>query len=449
MIKPDEMSREVQALHRTAKAVGMAATWRVQREHRRVPILHGPVVPADIMLAAFRSACSGFKVLVHNVTTDKLADALEVPDFDWGEHVEAFRCWASNIKMLKRPARKPAPKYIAQQPTTPAKSKSNAGAKRIPEGATPAPSSPSQVSTWYAAKNTSRPGAYVHKEVAESYNLDNRGSIKQFSSLAAARKWLQMPAPRMFYEKECYTASQVTAFFAVKGGSCAGVYKSMTKAVQAKQDGGGTFAVFSDEAEARAFAQQRQVFLVWAGRTTGVMDQQKCIAATQRLEGAKMRGPMGEEQAQELWESLKTNAQLLSDKSKSPAKTPKNKKMKKKVFYYAVAVGRVPGVYDDWKECERQVKGERPNLYAKFATKTLAQEFVDSHAKKSRKKAPSPTPSVASTSSKESDAATAASAPDSHNSFSDASDESQSQGTKELFIETPHNGRVGEGRGGR
>ena len=437
MIEPDEMSREVQALHRTAKAVGMAATWRVQREHRRVPILRGPVVPADIMLAAFRSACSGFKVLVHNIATDKVADALEVPDFDWGERVESFRQWASNIKMLKRPARKPAPRYIAQQPTTPAKAKSNAGSKQVPEEAASSPSSPSQVHTWYAAKNTSRPGAYVHREVAESYNLDNRGSIKQFSSLAAARKWLKMPAPRMFYEKECYAASQPAAFFAVKGGLCAGVYTSMTKAVQAKQDGGGTFAVFSNEAEARAFAQQKQVFVVWAGRTVGVMSQQQCIAATQRLEGAKMRGPMDADQADELWESLQVSARLLPEQSKSPVKASKTKKKPKKKFYYAVAVGRVPGVYEDWKECERQVKSVRPNLYAKFETKTLAQEFVDSHSKKARKKAPSPTPSMTSTTSRESDAETAASAPDSHNSFSDVSDESQTQGTKELSIETP------------
>ena len=53
MIEPDELSREVKVFHRTAKAVGLASMWRVQREHRRIPILVGPFVPADIMLAAF------------------------------------------------------------------------------------------------------------------------------------------------------------------------------------------------------------------------------------------------------------------------------------------------------------------------------------------------------------------------------------------------------------
>ena len=438
MIEPDEFSREIQALHRTAKAVGVAAMWRVQREHRRVPILLGPVVPADIMLAGFRSACSAFKVAVHNISTGKVADELEVPDFDWGDRVESFRQWASTVKMLKRAARKPAPRYVDQQPTTPVKKKSNASSKQTPRKAGKPPSSPSDVQTWYAAKNTSRPGAYVYKEVAESYNFGNQGSVKQFSSLAAARKWLQMPAPRMYYESECCAASQVTEFFAVKGGSCAGVYISMSKAVKAKQEGGGTFAVFPTEVEARNFARQTQVFVVWAGRSIGVMNQQECIAATQRLDGAKMRGPMDEDQAEELWESLQAGARVLSEQAKaSPAKGAKSNKKKRKQFYYAVAVGRVPGVYDHWKECERQVKGVRPNLYAKFETKALAQEFVDSHAKSPRKKAPSPTPSVSSTSSMASSATTAASVPESQNSFDDVRDDSQLQGDKELSIDTP------------
>ena len=33
---------------------------------------------------------------------------------------------------------------------------------------------------WYAAKGTSRPGAYVHKAVADSYNRDGKGVIKMF-----------------------------------------------------------------------------------------------------------------------------------------------------------------------------------------------------------------------------------------------------------------------------
>ena len=104
MIQPDELSREVKALHRTAKSVGLASMWRVQREHRHVPVLVGPLVPADIMLAGFRAGCAGFKVLVHNVNADSVSDVLEMPEFQWGDHVETLREWASHVVLLNCPA---------------------------------------------------------------------------------------------------------------------------------------------------------------------------------------------------------------------------------------------------------------------------------------------------------------------------------------------------------
>ena len=185
IIEADEFSTKIKTLHRTAKSVGMTAMWRVQREHRRVPILLGPIVPADIMLSAFRSACSCFKVVMHNLSCESVEDHLEPPDFDWGDSVEMFREWAANIKLLRRPSRKAAPRYVPQHPATPAKS---SGHKQTQRTSSAPPSSPFQVHMWYAAKDTSRPGGYVYKDVAESYNHNNLGSIKQFSSLAAARK---------------------------------------------------------------------------------------------------------------------------------------------------------------------------------------------------------------------------------------------------------------------
>ena len=44
-----------------------------------------------------------------------------------------------------------------------------------------------------------------------------------------------------------------------------------------------------------------------------VMTKKQCVAATQRLSGAKMRGAMEESKAQELWESLQAGAQVLSE----------------------------------------------------------------------------------------------------------------------------------------
>ena len=88
VIDNDGLSREIKVLHHTAKSVGMASMWRVQWEHKRIPILVGPLVPADIMLAGFRSACAGFRVLVNNLNAESEDEKHLVPEFQWGEEVE-------------------------------------------------------------------------------------------------------------------------------------------------------------------------------------------------------------------------------------------------------------------------------------------------------------------------------------------------------------------------
>ena len=44
--------------------------------------------------------------------------------------------------------------------------------------------------------------------------------------------------------------------------------------------------------------------------------------------------------------------------------------------YYAVRVGRVPGVYDTWEEAERQVNGFRGNEHARFDNKQDAVRYM-------------------------------------------------------------------------
>ena len=48
--------------------------------------------------------------------------------------------------------------------------------------------------------------AYVYKKVAESYNRDGKGIIKMFRSLAKLPAWMNMPAPRMYFESKCNEA---------------------------------------------------------------------------------------------------------------------------------------------------------------------------------------------------------------------------------------------------
>ena len=363
VIDADELSREVKALHRTAKSIGLASMWRVQREHRRIPILVGPLVPADIMLAGFRHACAGFRVLVHNISVESEDEMKSVPEFQWGEHVEMAREWASHVKLLRRPNRKSAPKYSPDDRTP----KKQSNSSKFKNASASTAQSPSAVKAWYAAKETSRPGAYVHKHVADSYNADGKGIVKKFKTLAEVRSWLQMPSPRIFYENTVKqephgykdTTGGSVEFIGLKGGSRAGVYSSFAEAITARDEGGGTYAIFTSEAEAREFIRAEDTYVVWAGREVGIMSKDQCVAATQKLSAAKMRGPMSEEAAFELWSQVQPSASIVT------AKTAKKSRKKKKRFYYAVAVGKVPGVYDDWKEAERQVKGVRPNLYAK------------------------------------------------------------------------------------
>lgn len=49
--------------------------------------------------------------------------------------------------------------------------------------------------------------------------------------------------------------------------------------------------------------------------------------------------------------------------------------------YYAVKVGKVPGVYTTWPEAQQQIVGFSGALFKKFATKKDAEEFIASDEK--------------------------------------------------------------------
>lgn len=48
-----------------------------------------------------------------------------------------------------------------------------------------------------------------------------------------------------------------------------------------------------------------------------------------------------------------------------------------KTGFYAVKVGRVPGIYETWEECEKQIKGFSRPSYRKFKTMDEAVEFMN------------------------------------------------------------------------
>ena len=48
-------------------------------------------------------------------------------------------------------------------------------------------------------------------------------------------------------------------------------------------------------------------------------------------------------------------------------------------YYYAVAVGKRPGIYESWAEAQPQVTGVRGAKYKKFKTRQEAQQFIADH----------------------------------------------------------------------
>lgn len=48
--------------------------------------------------------------------------------------------------------------------------------------------------------------------------------------------------------------------------------------------------------------------------------------------------------------------------------------------YYAVANGRVPGIYETWELCKSQVDGHRNAKFKSFPTRSEAQHFISTHA---------------------------------------------------------------------
>ena len=293
VIDTEDLMSEVGSLQRKAKLVSSASMWTVQRKHPTVPIWAGPLVPADVMLAGFRAAARSYQTLLNNVHAESESDKVDMDEFSWGQEVESLYEWAQTVERKQRPTLR-SKKYVPssqEPPRTPAKARQ----------------SPSQVRRWYAAKGTSRPGAYVHKDVAESYNREGRGTVKMFRSLARLREWLNMPSPRLYLEQDCNPAPLEDAqqqtqdeeeeeaeseeeFYALKGGKEDGLFSDMASVVEAKNRSGGAMAVFSSRKEAELYLRPTTSFVVWVGREIGIMGKKKCVKATQRLANARMSG---------------------------------------------------------------------------------------------------------------------------------------------------------------
>ena len=200
------------------------------------------------------------------------------------------------------------------------------------------------VATWYVLKGTRQDGAYACKAHASQYRC-GKSKLVVRHSLAAAKRFLGTSRLRVYKEvwmkdkskaspppdsqrraaessheaaaaPEARTAAASTGdvpkkqFFAAKGGREDGVYRTLKEVLEAVKKGGGAFDVFDTEAEAAEYCRPEEeltedtsvdMFVVWKGKSTGVMTASQCVKATAGVAGAIAEGPMSLKEANEAW----------------------------------------------------------------------------------------------------------------------------------------------------
>lgn len=129
----------------------------------------------------------------------------------------------------------------------------------------------------------------------------------------------------------------------------------------------------------RLLAKQK-IYAVKNGKTPGIyLTWDACKEQVQGYKGAQYKSFSTMDDATD-YLGLKQKADVPSnfDATKSiRMDTKENSKS-----YYAVRVGRTPGIYGSWSECEMQVKGFPKAEYQKCKTWTDALDYMDGHAVK-------------------------------------------------------------------
>ncbi|TAQ85027.1 hypothetical protein B7494_g6646 [Chlorociboria aeruginascens] len=122
----------------------------------------------------------------------------------------------------------------------------------------------------------------------------------------------------------------------------------------------------------RKSAPHRATFYgVRSGREPGVYRAwDDCKKQTTGFKGAQYKSFPTEEEAQ-AYVAGKTIGASISSKPSKPSR------------FYAIAVGLVPGVYEDWDEAKMQIRGVKGPKFKKFGNREEAEEFVRSGGKRS------------------------------------------------------------------
>ena len=206
---------------------------------------------------------------------------------------------------------------------------------------------------FFVAIGGSRPGVYDFQEVAQFYALKGGGEVKEAESFAEARKLLNSAAPPYFREStvpsenvvdlsEEVTTNHEGKFFVVFGGAKPGVYCSESDAFDTVTNHGGVFKPYLTKEDANSAFNEaeektreatgaepplpKKAFVVWAGRSVGVMSRDACMRATVGLRGVRMKGPMTARDAFGIWLEKESVALVIDDgpaKPDAPAQAEK------------------------------------------------------------------------------------------------------------------------------
>jgi ribonuclease HI len=120
-------------------------------------------------------------------------------------------------------------------------------------------------------------------------------------------------------------------------------------------------------------------YAVKSGRKSGIYRTwNECEKQVKGFQGARFKSFKTLQDAQNFIgttvEQKKTNPSNVFSQSKTSSKK-----------YYAVAVGKTPGVYRSWIECQEQTKGVSKAVYKSFATESEALAFVQRNDSRKRK----------------------------------------------------------------
>ena len=254
------------------------------------------------------------------------------------------------------------------------------------------PSKKFQPPSLYVAIGGGRPGVYEHEAVANFYAAQKNGTVTRVSSFAEGRKLLNMPSPPYFRESEVPSQNVIDLsdvakldhngiFFVVLGGDKPGVYCSEVEAFDIVMSHGGAFTPYLTKADAQAaFKATERVrsaaanvepdvpkaaFVVWAGRSVGVMSRDACMRATVGLTGVRMKGPLSASEAFALWLQKESAALVLED-------TPRKKAKLDAPAVQATSSSTSAGVVVDMPTDEELERAEALGITRVFACKLTA-----------------------------------------------------------------------------